>query len=82
MKQIKKDAQKEETVLDALAEAVVYAKENKIHTFVFVGLSNDGNDVKTIFLGTKHYEFQTIGCLEIVKRDVLNQIPELKKGEI
>ncbi len=81
MKQIKQ-AKHETEVFDGLDAAVKEAKANKIHTFVFIGLSNDGDDVKTVFLGTSGYEFQTVGCLEIAKRDVLNQIPALKKGEI
>ncbi len=72
----------ETTVLDALKDAVKKAEENEIHTFIFVGLHNDGDSAQTITLGTEGYEFQTIGCLEIIKRDVLNQVPALEKGEM
>lgn len=84
MKQ-KKTPTSKKTISESLADVIETAKEKHIQGYVFVGIyqtEKPDDSVQQFFYGVSGCEIQLLGGLDVAKREILNQIPELKKGEI
>ena len=70
-------------VISNLRKAIKSFQDGKgVDTIVAVVIDKSGNNEQQFVLGLEGHEFETIGCLEIVKRDILNQVPEVQRGDL
>lgn len=84
MKQ-KKTPTTTETIKTSLEKLQEIAEKKNIEAFVFVGVySSEGeaDSIQSFFFGADGREPQLLGGLQIANRDLLNQVPQLEKGEI
>lgn len=74
-----------ETIESSLNKLQEISEKKNIEAFVFVGVyssEDQADSIQSFFFGVGGREPQLLGGVEIAKRDLLNQIPALKKGEI
>jgi len=69
-------------IIKTLRHAIEGFEEGKVDAIICIALSKDGDYDQQFVLGIEDHKFEAIGCLEIIKRDILEQVPKVGQGEL
>jgi hypothetical protein len=69
-------------IIKGLRKVIKGFEEGEVETIVCFALSKDGDYDQQFVLGIEEHKFEAIGCLEIMKRDILEQVPKVGQGEL
>lgn len=69
-------------ITKALRKAIKGFEDGEVDTIVCIALSKNGDYDQQFVLGIEEHKFEAIGCLEIIKRDILEQVPKVGQGEL